>query len=62
MVTECVVTGVKLMKITLEERAESIEYLNSGLRSGWVKPILWKALELEQAAEAHKEIMENYIF
>ena len=59
MATECIVTGVKLMKITPKERAESIEYLNTGLQSGWVRPILWKTLELEQAVDAHKEIIEN---
>ena len=34
-------------------------YLQSGLKNGYIKPLLGKIYPLEQAAQAHIDIMSN---
>ena len=59
MANEITVCGVMLAKSSSEERSEQMLHINAGLKNGWVKPVLWKSIELSNACEAHQEIMVN---
>ena len=59
MMNESTVTGVMLSKSTPQDLAQAIDYVNKGLRDGWVKPVLWRLWPLEKIGDAHREIMEN---
>lgn len=59
MTNEATVTGIVLVNSSSEEKAEQIHYVSEGMKNGWVKPILWKVMELENAKDAHREIIEN---
>ena len=59
MNSEASVMGLMLMKSTPAEKKEQFRHVNEGLQTGWLKPILWKSMELEFAKNAHKEIIEN---
>ena len=39
------------------EFAETAAYINAGLELGWLKPVVAKEYSLENAAQAHKDIM-----
>lgn len=59
MVKECSVTGVMLMKETPVEANQAAVHIFEGLQKGWLKPRIWKTLELEQISDAHTEIIQN---
>jgi len=59
MKNEITVTGVMAGAISLEESLQCKEYIKEGLQAGWIKPVLWKAFELQQIGQAHEEIITN---
>ena len=59
MMSETTVAGVMLSKSTPQDLAQAMDYVNRGLRDGWVKPVLWRSLPLEKIGDAHREILEN---
>jgi len=48
-----------LGKMSPEEKKEMFGHIDEGLKKGWVKPISWKTVSLDQAEHAHQEIMVN---
>lgn len=59
MSSEVSVMGVMLVKSTLAEKEEQINFINEGFIAGWLKPVLWKILEVEFAKDSHHEIIKN---
>ena len=57
--SEVVVTGLLLNNSTAVERSENMNFIDNSLKTGLIKPILWKALALENLKDAHQEIIEN---
>ncbi|XP_063244827.1 zeta-crystallin-like isoform X2 [Bacillus rossius redtenbacheri] len=59
MITEGSVHGVMLSQSTEEEEEEAGKVLMYGIEDGWVKPVIAREYTLEQAAQAHLDIIEN---
>ena len=34
-------------------------YTSTGLTEGWLKPVIWKVMDIENVVDAHKDIIEN---
>jgi len=59
MMTEVVVTGIILGKATPSEWQEMGAYICAGQSLGWVRPVVGQQFPIEQASDAHKEIIEH---
>ncbi|XP_049829522.1 zeta-crystallin-like isoform X1 [Schistocerca gregaria] len=59
MLTESTIIGVKLMGNTEEEHLEAAGVILKGIEDGWVKPIIAKEYALEEASQAHHDIIHN---
>ena len=59
MANEVSVIGLMIMQSTSEEKEEQFSHVDKGLEAGWLRPVMWKSMELEFAKDAHKDIMEN---
>jgi len=59
MTSEAIVTGVMLTKSTEEEWKEMQASIDAGQRLGWVKPVVGQEFGLEQASEAHRQVIEH---
>lgn len=59
MLTESSVIGVFLAGNTEEEQLEAAEAIMKGVEDGWVKPVIAKEYSLEDAAQAHQDIIYN---
>ncbi|XP_063866683.1 quinone oxidoreductase-like isoform X3 [Scylla paramamosain] len=59
MMSESSVTGVALGTSTEEEWAELAAHVVAGTESGWVKPPVHKVYSLEEASQAHHDIIHS---
>lgn len=58
MVKESCIMGVALFYATPEEQKECAALLYSGAEAGWLKPVVGRQYQLEEAAQAHHDIIE----
>lgn len=42
-----------------EERQECAAYLFAGMEAGWLRPVVSSQYPLDQAAQAHRDIIES---
>lgn len=59
MSREASVVGVMLFGATETESRETKAAVRAGLGEGWLRPIVGREIPLEEAARAHKEILEE---
>lgn len=59
MLSESSVSGVALGASTDEEWAEQAAHVVAGTKAGWVKPTLHKIYSLEEASQAHHDIIHS---
>ena len=59
MSREAAVFGVMLFNASSKERDEMHAALQGGMEAGWLKPIVGKQFPLENASEAHKDIISG---
>ncbi|XP_021921683.1 quinone oxidoreductase-like isoform X2 [Zootermopsis nevadensis] len=59
MLTEGSIIGVMLAGATKEETQETAEVILKGIESGWVNPVIAREYTLDEAAEAHHDIIHN---
>jgi NADPH2:quinone reductase len=59
MTKETSIHGIALSGSTLEELQMTNAYLQNGLQKGYFKPLLGKIYPLEQAAQAHTDVIYN---
>ncbi|KAJ9584619.1 hypothetical protein L9F63_021037, partial [Diploptera punctata] len=59
MLTEGCVIGVMLAGATKDEIKESAEVILQGIEDGWVNPVIAQEYTLEEAAQAHHDIIHN---
>ncbi|XP_072296443.1 quinone oxidoreductase [Eucyclogobius newberryi] len=58
MVKESCIMGVALFYATPEEQGECAALLFSGMEAGWLKPIVGRQYRLQEAPQAHHDIIE----
>ncbi|GIY64164.1 quinone oxidoreductase [Caerostris extrusa] len=56
---ELQVYGIALLNSTQEEWKEGSAFIVEGVSKGWVKPIIHKRYALEQAGDAHRDVMHS---
>lgn len=56
---EASVTGVALLTATPEEWSEITSAIGDGIKAGWVKPVVNKVYSLEEAGQAHHDIIHS---
>lgn len=59
MLTEGSLIGVLLPGATKEETKETAEVILKGIESGWVNPVVAREYMLDEAAQAHHDIIHN---
>ena len=59
MMREARVVGVLLFLMTEVEARETMGAIQGGMKAGWLRPVVGKVYPLQEAAAAHKEIMEG---
>ncbi|XP_056010918.1 quinone oxidoreductase-like isoform X2 [Ostrea edulis] len=59
MQKECIVTGMLLFNATQGEMDEIDAAVAGGMRDGWIKPHIGKVYSLEEAPNAHEDIINN---
>ncbi|GFG33812.1 hypothetical protein Cfor_03512 [Coptotermes formosanus] len=59
MLTEGSIIGVMLAGATKEEAEETAEAILNGIDSGWVNPVVAQEYMLDEAAQAHHDIIHN---
>ncbi|XP_035279616.1 quinone oxidoreductase isoform X1 [Anguilla anguilla] len=59
MAKESSIIGVALFSSTKEEKAECAAALLTGMDSGWLKPAVGPQYTLDEASEAHKDIIKS---
>ncbi|HUF05266.1 MAG TPA: NADPH:quinone reductase [Aridibacter sp.] len=59
MGTEATIRGMALFNAPPEPMEEIHEAIGNGLRKGYLKPVIGKAFALEDAPQAHREVIEN---
>ncbi|XP_037537473.1 quinone oxidoreductase [Nematolebias whitei] len=58
MMKESSIVGVALFRSTPEEKKECAALLLSGMEAGWLRPVVGPHYPLDQAAQAHHDIIE----
>jgi hypothetical protein len=53
------VLGMILPNATAEDLAEAHAAIGTGLRGGWLRPVVSRELPLAEAARAHRHLMER---
>ena len=59
MARESRVVGVALAGATAEDKAQAEAFVNAKLASGALKPVVGPVFSLEDAAAAHKDVIEH---
>lgn len=59
MGTEAMIRGVALGASTDSEVSEAGEAVVRGVREGWIEPVVDKEYPMEQARQAHVDIIES---
>ncbi|XP_023702473.1 quinone oxidoreductase isoform X1 [Cryptotermes secundus] len=59
MLTEGSIIGVMLAGATAEETQETAEVILRGIESGWVNPVISREYKLDEATEAHHDIIRT---
>ncbi|XP_067845889.1 quinone oxidoreductase [Heptranchias perlo] len=59
MAKETSIIGVALTNATKEDRLETAAAFYAGMEAGWLKPVVGSEYPLEEAAQAHTEIIEG---
>lgn len=59
MMKECIITGMILFNASEEEWKQMHAGIQAGMKVGWLKPHIAKEYTLEQAASAHRDIINN---
>uniref|UniRef100_H3CCB6 Crystallin, zeta (quinone reductase) n=1 Tax=Tetraodon nigroviridis TaxID=99883 RepID=H3CCB6_TETNG len=59
MTKESSIIGTVLPFATPEERKECAAYLFAGMEAGWLRPVVGSRYPLDQAAQAHHDIIES---
>lgn len=59
MSREAMITGVMLFNATQKERSEAHAAIQAGIETGWLRPIVGKEFPLEEASQAHTDIVSG---